>query len=521
MNKLPFENIHPLSKIDKLAIESLETFKDLFDHAHDLIHIVDPEGTILYVNKAWETILEYTQGDVQGRSIYSLVCGEDREHFTTYRQDLMRGVVTDKQVTVRFYSKSGKQVALEGFVSVRRQKEEALYTRGIFRDISLRVQKEHELEVANETLKEKESNLQQLLTHAPDAIVVINYDSIITYWNPKAAHLFGWTAEEALGKNLSDTIIPPQYREAHNRGMSRYLNTGEAHVLNKTVELTALHKDGSEFYISLTISTTRQNDKPAFIAFIRNIQREKSNEMELAKKRRELEQSNEELEQFAHAASHDMKEPVRKIKLFVDQLKLETGGQLSASAMRFLDKIDLSATRLINMIDGVLAHSSVNATEASHGVVDLNGILAQVVSDLEMVIQRENATIQIAELPEVEGAPFLLYQLFYNLVSNALKFIRPGIAPLVSIDAQKSTFSEDHKSYVEIIISDNGIGFPAKDSEKIFKKFSRLHPKTKYEGTGLGLALCKSIVEKHNGIIQATPGKKHGAVFRILLPARE
>ena len=509
-----------MSKIDKSAIESLETFKDLFDHAHDLIHIVDPEGTILYVNKAWETILEYTQDDVQGRSIYSLVCSEDRELFATYRQDLMRGIVTDKQVTVRFSSKSGKVIALEGFVSVRWQNGQAVYTRGIFRDISLWLQKEHELEVANETLKEKESNLQQLLTHAPDAIVVINYDSIITYWNPKAAALFGWTAEEALGKNLSDTIIPPQYREAHNRGMNRYLNTGEAHVLNKTIQLTALHKDGSEFYISLTISTTRQNDKPAFIAFIRNIQREKSNEMELEKKRRELEQSNEELEQFAHAASHDMKEPVRKIKLFVDQLKLETGGQLSASATRFLDKIDNSASRLINMIDGVLAHSSVNATEASREVVDLNGIVAQVVSDLEMVIQRENAMIQVGELPEVEGVPFLLYQLFYNLVSNALKFIRPGIPPLVRIAAQKTTFSKDNKSYIEIIISDNGIGFPDKDSEKIFKKFSRLHSNTKYEGTGLGLALCKSIVEKHNGIIQASPGKNNGAVFRILLPSR-
>ena len=133
----------------------------------------------------------------------------------------------------------------------------------------------------DEELPGQELNLQQLLIHAPDAIIVIDEDSYITYWNPKAEQIFGWSREEAVGKRLVDTIIPPQYMEAHEKGMARYLQTGKARVLNKTIDITALDRTGREFYISLTISTSKQQGKHAFIAILSDIDQQKTNELEL------------------------------------------------------------------------------------------------------------------------------------------------------------------------------------------------------------------------------------------------
>lgn len=225
---LPLNLFNILDTSGKSIIDSLETFKDLFDSAYDLIHIVHPDGSIIYVNNAWEKHLEYSQNEIQGQSIYLLVYSEDQDRFKNYRIDIIAGRLVDSNIEVRMQSKSGKIITVEGFLSVRNSNNKAVYTRGIFRDITKRIENESKLRLLNERLKEREGNLQQLLTHAPDAIIVIDKQSIIRYWNPKAEKIFGWSEKEVLGKNLADTIIPAQYREAHNKGMNRYLSTGEA-----------------------------------------------------------------------------------------------------------------------------------------------------------------------------------------------------------------------------------------------------------------------------------------------------
>ncbi|RYF84431.1 MAG: PAS domain S-box protein, partial [Chitinophagaceae bacterium] len=308
---------------DQFFTSDPEAYKELFDHANDLIHIVLPGGHILYINNAWEKQLGYSQEEAQGMAIYDFVHPDDRHSFMEYRHRVLNGEWVDRQIEVRLLAKSGTLITVEGSVSVKFTDGKPLYTRGIFRDISRRVEAERRLLALNEILRERENNLHQLLTHAPDAVIVIDQSSNIQFWNSKATTLFGWQEQEVLGRALSETIIPPQYREAHSRGMQRYLATGEAKVLNKPLELTALKRDGTEFYISLTISTTFQNGKLAFIAFLRDIDKEKTTALELEQKQLQLERSNESLEQFAHVASHDMKEPVRKIRFFTELLKSE------------------------------------------------------------------------------------------------------------------------------------------------------------------------------------------------------
>jgi len=231
----------------------------------------------------------------------------------------------------------------------------------------------------------------------------------------------------------------------------------------------------------------------------------------------ELQRSNEDLIQFAHVASHDLKEPVRKIRTFAGRLSDEFGGILPEKGNLYLEKIQKATTRMFSMIEGVLNYSMHGVLEESFAQVDLSKIVRQIEADLELVIAQKKASIIIGELPAIRANSILMHQLFYNLINNSLKFSMAGEPPVIKISASE-TVKED-KKYWKIELSDNGIGFEKEFEQKIFETFSRLHPKDEYEGTGLGLALCKKIVDRHGGFISALgmPGK--GAIFTVLLPA--
>ncbi len=227
-------------------------------------------------------------------------------------------------------------------------------------------------------------------------------------------------------------------------------------------------------------------------------------EAEVAERTRELKRSNEDLQQFAHVASHDLKEPVRKVRTFSSRLVEEFGAAVPEKGRLYLSKIEAAAERMYAMIDGVLAYSSLNAMQQGEEAVDLNKTLQQIETDLEIPIQQKEASLVYNQLPEVTGSPILLYQLFYNLINNSLKFTTPGEAPVITITASDAKQNEAAgknldaaKAYLKITVRDNGIGFGNEEAGRIFKTFTRLHSKDKYEGTGLGLALCEKIVERH------------------------
>jgi signal transduction histidine kinase len=235
----------------------------------------------------------------------------------------------------------------------------------------------------------------------------------------------------------------------------------------------------------------------------------------------ELERSNMELQQFAHVASHDLKEPLRKVTTFTSHI-LQRSANLEETQLNMLHKIDQCARRMSGMIDGILAYSSVNGSQEPFEVVDLNAVIQNVKNDLEIVIGEKGATVNSTHLPQIEGAPVLLTQLFYNLINNALKFTLPGVAPVINISCEKveARVSAAGGGCYRIVVEDNGIGFDNKFAEKIFNSFSRLHSKAEYEGTGLGLALCKKIIHYHHGSISAESDGQ-GAKFVLLLPQKQ
>ena len=249
---------------------------------------------------------------------------------------------------------------------------------------------------------------------------------------------------------------------------------------------------------------------------------------ELHEKNQDLKRSNTNLEEFAYAASHDMKEPIRKIHFFADRLKARLLHKLEEEDLRYFERLEMGARRMTTLIDDLLLYSHVSRGMATIETVDLNQMLAFVLDDLELQIEEKGATIKIGPLPTIQGRPRQLQQLFENLIGNALKYSKEGVNPIVSVSSQlisgskalsHSPLLNPDKKYYLIKVTDNGIGFEQADAERIFTVFTRLHGNAEYRGTGVGLSIVQKIVENHNGSIWAESEINVGATFSVLLPS--
>jgi light-regulated signal transduction histidine kinase (bacteriophytochrome) len=231
----------------------------------------------------------------------------------------------------------------------------------------------------------------------------------------------------------------------------------------------------------------------------------------------ELERSNQHLEEFAHAASHDLKEPIRKVKVFTGQLRKKMDHSISREENDLLDRIESASDRMGLLVEDLLQYSHVSHVPREKDKIDLNDVVAQVLQDLDLDIQESGTKLNVGRLPVINGYRRQLQQMFQNLISNAIKYRRASVPPQIDISCR--TREIDFKKYYEISISDNGIGFDPQYAEKIFHMFTRLHSKAEYSGTGVGLSIVKKVVENHKGFITATSEPGKGSTFTIQLPA--
>jgi two-component system CheB/CheR fusion protein len=239
-----------------------------------------------------------------------------------------------------------------------------------------------------------------------------------------------------------------------------------------------------------------------------------------------LEHSNADLMQFASVASHDLKEPLRKIHFFSSLIRDQFPEEINGNLAIYIDRIAKASSRATSLINDVLSYSRLSSENLIEQV-DLNGVVHEILQDLELVIHEKGATIQAGRLPVIQAVAGQMRQLFQNIIANSLKFHKPGQPPVITITSKtvdKALFRElkDHKGQLfEISIKDEGIGFDDQYSRKIFSLFQRLNSKEKYEGTGIGLAIANKIIERHHGIIAAKGRENEGAEFIILLPEEQ
>jgi two-component system, sensor histidine kinase and response regulator len=355
---------------------------------------------------------------------------------------------------------------------------------------------------------------RQIVETALDAFVGMDSTGLITDWNVQAERTFGWPRAEVIGRRLSDVAIPHRYREAHMQGLRRFTATGDGPVLNRRIEITALHRDGHEFPIELAISPIEWGDKHHFAAFVRDVTEREQAHQEIARKVDELARSNAELEQFANVASHDLQEPLRMVASYTQLLARRYKGRLDADADEFIGFAVDGATRMQTLIQDLLSYSRVTTRGQSFTITDAERACNDALQNLQPALADSQGVVSVGSLPRVLADATQLTQLFQNLIGNAIKYRdhrRPEIRVTAKTAGELAAFS----------IKDNGIGIDSQYFERIFQMFQRLHTRKAYAGTGIGLALCRKIVERHGGRISVESRLGEGSTFLFTIPQAE
>jgi len=369
--------------------------------------------------------------------------------------------------------------------------------------------------------KEEAKSANEKLTMAIDAAGLGTYEIDLATKTVKTSGNFNaiWSIEKEVSNEELIARLHPDDLPVREKAHEQALITGKI-----SYETRILQEDHSVKWTKINgkIINDQQGNPKTIIGIIQDIQEQRAFEEELKKQvvdqTEELQRSNNDLLHFAGIVSHDLREPVRNIKIFNTLLSNEKKPGFYRTSKKYLSKINHSAQRMENIIEGILTYSTLDKTAQSFEKIDLNEILENIKTDLELVIQEKDAVLITSELPEIEGASILINQLFYNLIQNALKFSKADVPPRVIITS--GLINDNGVDCVKIIIKDNGIGLDPAFNERIFNAFERLHSKDQYEGNGLGLALCRKIVKRHNGSITAAGEKDNGAEFTVILPLR-
>jgi PAS domain S-box-containing protein len=383
---------------------------------------------------------------------------------------------------------------------------------------------------AIETIREQEYFIQQIADASPTILYLFDVPSqSIAYINREAFFVLGYLPDEIIeeGKNITDLLYHPD-----DLGLlpGRKQSKKSFQQVDSMIqyECRMKHKDGDYRWLLVREIVFKADDNGAITQIIGaalDITRRKEMERTILQNAHQLEQSNASLEEFAYVASHDLKEPLRKISTFGDRLVASQIDKLNEEGKMYLRKIVDASQRMQNMISDLLSISMISGNR-SFEKVSLQKILEETLQTLEFKIEQQKAVIRYDALPEAHVIPSQFRQLFQNLIANSLKFIREDVQPVISVQALPATVEEVEAyqlkkapAYLKIVFTDNGIGFENEFAQKIFAIFQRLHGRSEYEGSGIGLAICKKIVEHHGGVIFATGQPGVGATFSIILPA--
>lgn len=364
---------------------------------------------------------------------------------------------------------------------------------------------------AEQALEESEQRFRALFDEAPIAYHEIDSRGIVVSVNRNECELLGYDAGAMVGNHIWNFVA------AEERFASKIAVTEKLSGQRKLEVFTRpyVNRNGTRLTLEVheNLILGRQGNVVGIRSAMLDVTARVKAEEALVRKAKELGRSNAELQQFAFVASHDLQEPLRKIQAFSDLLRSRCGESLNGQGLDYLDRVQNAAGRMQRLINDLLSLSRAGTRTLNVVMVDLNAIVHGVLSDLEIRIQQKGALVTCGPLPTVQADPIQIMQLMQNLVANALKFHAPGEVPRVEIEGNVL----DGDQY-QITVTDHGIGFDEKYTDRIFQVFQRLHGRMEYEGTGIGLSVCRRIVERHGGTITARSAPGQGAKFIVQLP---
>ena len=421
----------------------------------------------------------------------------------------------EKKVQERTAQLSTSHAQLQKELNDRRQAERVMAQQAKELERSKDVLELH-VQARTQELQKLQRRYESILNSAGEGIYGLDLQGRTTFVNPAAAKITGWKVEELVGRSEAEVFHRPATPE---QGVPE-TDHGDYQLFYR--------KDGSSFPAEYVRTPIREKEKEVgAVVIFKDVTDRKRAEETLSRKAAELARSNAELEQFAYVASHDLQEPLRKIQAFGDRLKTRCDAVNLQDGRDYLERMQSAAARMQTLINDLLTFSRVISASQPFIPVDLQAVVKGVLSDLEVRIEQKKATVEIGDLATIEADPLQMRQLLQNLIGNALKFQPQGGHPLVKINARilKSPFAgtpdeDPYAEQCELTIQDNGIGFEEKYLEKIFAVFQRLHGRNEYEGTGVGLAVCRRITDRHGGIITAKSKLGEGATFIVTLPVR-
>lgn len=503
----------------------------------DLIYVFDLNHNFIYVNEAILSMWGRTAEESIGKGL--LQNGYEPWHAELHEREIDQVAATKMPVRgeVSFpHATLGKRIYDYIMVPVINENGVVEAVAGTTRDIT-------DLKQAELNARESEQRFRHLADDSPIFVFLVENDdqASVSYWNKTWLQYTGLSGDEALGLAWASVLHPDDiavamdcylpafeekkaylipairvrrhdgvYRWHAFKGSPRYLPNG---TFNGYVGVGFdIHEQ------KLAEEVVRQNE-----ALLQRKVAERTAELQLAVD--ELKRVNANLEEFAYAASHDMKEPIRKIHFFADRLKTELGNNLTESQHRLFSRLEHAASRMGSLIDDLLTYSQTTQGVGELETIDLNKKVAAVLEDLDLEIQQSGAKVQVDQLPKINGDRRQFQQLFQNLIGNAIKYRKPDVPPEIKITYREVTGAaiehlpvDPEQRFYLLQIRDNGIGFEQKDAERIFNVFTRLHGNAEFRGTGVGLSIVRKVVEHHKGHIWAESAPGAGATFNLLLP---
>jgi PAS domain S-box-containing protein len=506
-------------------------FAAIIQSSDDAIISKTLDGIITSWNHSAERIFGYTSQEMIGAHITKIVPNDRLDEEPKILDRLKKGERIDHFETKRI-TRDGRLLDISLSISpVKNSKGVIIGASKIARDITVQKRAEQRIRESEEQVRVSEERLRLAVEIAEMGMWDLDLTTGLTTTSAEHRKILGYSKTTQWSKVLFMQAIHPADRPMVEAAFQNALQTG-----NISYEARIIRNDKSERWVRVN-GTTIYDKKRQPVRILGTVlditdQKKAKDELEnmvlertseLMTSNSALERSNHELEQFAYIASHDLQEPLRKIQTFADMVKEHLDD--SELTEKYFNKIYASATRMSRLINDVLNYSRLTKTGEQFVTTDLNKILKDVLSDFELLIEQKAAVINHSDLPAIKGIPLQIHQLFSNLISNSLKFSE--VKPQITITARTISREEVHayprldkdKAYIELVFQDNGIGFEQQHAEQIFIIFQRLNNLRNYSGTGIGLALCKKIVDHHDGMITAKSEPGQGATFTIILPA--